>query len=253
MENDEIRFDPYTFEILSEARHVVALTGAGISAESGIPTFRGEEGLWQKFSPEELANFNAFIENPELVSEWYEHRREIIQNVKPNPGHYMLAELEDLFQFVTIITQNVDGLHQKAGNSNVIELHGNIYRNYCIQCGKRYDYMKMKRQNDPPTCVECGGLIRPDVVWFGEPLPIETIQEAEHYATAADVMFSIGTSAVIYPAAELPRTAKNHNAYLVEINPEHTDISLIADESVRMESGKALPELLKQYKRWLDT
>jgi len=252
-ENDAIQFDPYTFEVLSEARHVVALTGAGISAESGIPTFRGEEGLWQKFSPEELANFNAFIENPELVSEWYEHRREIIQNVKPNPGHYMLAELEDLFQFVTIITQNVDGLHQKSGSSNVIELHGNIYRNYCIQCGKRYDYKKMKRQNGAPTCVECGGLIRPDVVWFGEPLPVETIQEAERYAAAADVMFSIGTSAVIYPAAELPRTAKNHHAYLVEINPEHTDISLIADETIRMESGKALPELLKQYKRWLDT
>ncbi|MBD3274534.1 MAG: NAD-dependent protein deacylase, partial [Candidatus Marinimicrobia bacterium] len=167
--------DPFVFEQLEKADRIVALTGAGISAESGVPTFRGEEGLWKKLKPEELANFDAFIENPQRVTEWYEHRRDIIDNVKPNAGHYALAEMENIFPNVSVITQNVDGLHQKAGSTNVVELHGNIYRNYCIDCGKRYDYGNMVSFNGTPTCEECGGLIRPDVVWFGEMLPMEAI------------------------------------------------------------------------------
>jgi len=245
-----MEIDPYLFEMLDNADHVVALTGAGISAESGIPTFRGESGLWEKFKPEELANFNAFLDNPDRVSEWYAYRREIINEVKPNPGHYALVEMERLFPHVTVITQNVDGLHQQAGSSHVIELHGNIYQNYCIDCGKRYDYGQLKSTNGVPQCDDCSGYIRPDVVWFGEQLPVEAIQEAEQYSASADVLFSVGTSAIVYPAAGLPRTAKAHDAYVVEINPEDTDISTIVDETIREPSGKALPELLKKYKTW---
>lgn len=252
IDQQTMEFDPYIFKILEKADHVVALTGAGVSAESGIPTFRGEEGLWEEFRPEELANFEAFMENPALVSQWYEYRRTIIDEVEPNPGHYALAEMEELFSHITIITQNVDGLHQKAGSSDVIELHGNIYRNYCIQCGMRYDYSNMPHANDGiPTCDECNGYIRPDVVWFGESLPMHAIREAEQHTASADLMFSVGTSAVVYPAAGLPRSAKAHDAYVVEINPEDTDISLIADEAIREPSGKALPELLTQYRQWL--
>jgi len=250
MEATELNVDPYLFERLGQASHIVVLTGAGISAESGIPTFRGEEGLWKKMRPEELANFDAFLNNPDRVSEWYAHRRDIIDHVEPNPGHEALAIMQEEFEYVTIITQNVDGLHQRAGSNNVIELHGNIYRNYCIDCGKRYDYGSLSRSSGVPVCDECNGYIRPDVVWFGESLPIAAVNEAEHHAAAADVMFSVGTSGIVYPAAGLPRVAKNHDAYLVEINPEHTDISLIADETIRMQSGKALPELLNQYRSW---
>ncbi len=250
MADSQFEVDPYVYEVLAEAKHIVALTGAGISSESGIPTFRGKEGLWKKFSPEELANFRSFMENPELVTEWYQHRREIINRVEPNPAHYALVDMENIFAYVTIITQNVDGLHQKAGSTNVIELHGNIFRNYCIDCGKRFDYNKLPLTNGIPRCTDCNGYIRPDVVWFGEALSTEAIQEAEHVTAAADVMFSIGTSAVVYPAAQLPRTAKYHDAYLVEINPEHTDISLIADTTIREPSGEALPQLLTHFQRW---
>lgn len=249
-EDIDIEFDPFLFRQLTQAEHIVVLTGAGISAESGVPTFRGEEGLWKKLKPEELANFDAFIQNPDRVTEWYEHRRDIINKVKPNPGHYALAEMEEIFQFVTVVTQNVDGLHQKAGSSNVIELHGNIYRNYCIDCGKRYDYSDMKKANSVPTCDECSGFIRPDVVWFGESLPFDAVQEAERLAASSDIMFSVGTSAVVYPAAGLPRTAKGHSSFLIEINPEHTDLSYIADETIREKSGVALPALLREYKKW---
>ncbi|MBS1272454.1 MAG: NAD-dependent protein deacylase [Candidatus Marinimicrobia bacterium] len=250
MDSPNLQLDPFLFEQVDKASHIVALTGAGISAESGIPTFRGEEGLWKIMRPEELANFDAFMENPDRVSEWYEHRREIIDNVEPNPGHKALASMQEEFDYVTIITQNVDGLHQRAGSENVIELHGNIYRNYCVDCKKRYDYNNLRPSEGAPICDECGGYIRPDVVWFGESLPMAAVNEAEQHAASADVMFSIGTSGVVYPAAGLPRMAKSHDAYLVEINPEHTDISLIADETIRMKSGIALPELLNQYHSW---
>lgn len=232
---------------LKTAKSVTVLTGAGISAESGVPTFRGQEGLWKKFNPEELATFDAFIRNPELVWEWYNYRRKLIQEVKPNPGHYALVELENLIPNFTLITQNVDNLHRRAGSRNVIEIHGNIEKNYCIKCGKRYDDVNLALEMKIPKC-ECGGLIRPDVVWFGEMLPVEAWEKAEESASNCEVFFSIGTSGVVYPAASLPQIAKRSGAYTVEINVERTELSWFMDEVIIGKSGEVLPELVKKLK-----
>ncbi|MEN3038283.1 MAG: NAD-dependent deacylase [Candidatus Kryptonium sp.] len=244
-------FSEKLIQKLKNAKSVVVLTGAGISAESGVPTFRGQEGLWKKFKPEELATFDAFIRNPELVWEWYNYRRKLILEVKPNPGHYALVELENILPNFTLITQNVDNLHRRAGSKNVIELHGNIERNYCIKCGKRYDDVNLAIEMKSPKC-DCGGLIRPDVVWFGEMLPIDAWDKAEESASNCDVFFSVGTSGVVYPAASLPQIAKRSGAYTVEINIERTDLSWFMDEVIIGKSGEVLPELVKILKEKID-
>lgn len=236
-------------EKLASATAVAALTGAGISAESGVPTFRGNEGLWKKFKPEELANFDAFIKNPDLVWEWYAYRKKLTAEVKPNPGHFALAEMEKLLQNFAVITQNIDNLHRRAGSLNVYELHGNIERNYCIDCGRRYRNEELALGPSAPHCVECNGLIRPDVVWFGELLPSDQWELAERAARDADVFFSIGTSAIVYPAASLPMLAKENGAYLVEINPEMTPLSHYADETLLGKSGEILPGLVAAIKK----
>ncbi len=177
---------------LSKAKHVAVLTGAGISAESGIATFRGEGGLWQKFKPEELASMDAFMRNPQLVWEWYEYRRKIINEVTPNAAHHILSEMEKYYEHFTLSTQNVDSLHVQAGNKNVLELHGNILRNKCSQCNKIMFDVHFKKGDVLPRC-ECGGMIRPDVVWFGEMLPSEVLEASFEAATTADVYLSIGT------------------------------------------------------------
>ncbi len=227
---------------LKKDKRVVVLTGAGISAESGVPTFRGEDGLWKKFKPEELATFDAFISNPELVWEWYEYRRKLISEVKPNPAHYSLAEMQGYFKNFHLITQNVDGLHQKAGSKEVIELHGNIKRNKCISCDKKFEDVELTSKEIPPKC-KCGGLIRPDVVWFGEMLPQEAIDKAYELSSKCDIFFSIGTSAVVYPAASLPLIAKRAGAYLVEVNLERTELSNFADEDFLGKAGEIMPEI----------
>jgi len=242
-----MEFKPEFIEKLKSARKVIFFTGAGISAESGISTFRGEDGLWKKFKPEELANFNAFMKNPNLVQEWYQHRRDIIHSVKPNPGHYAIAEAEQYFEFVTVVTQNVDNLHRRAGSTNVLELHGNIERNYCLDCGKRYDGAEFIYSSDSSTC-ECGGLIRPDVVWFGEMLPQQVFAEAEGAAAASDICFVVGTSAIVYPAVNIPLNALRHGSYVVEINIESTDISRTVHYSILGKSGTILPEIMKLAK-----
>ena len=226
---------------LAEAKKVAVLTGAGISAESGVATFRGADGIWQKFKPEELASMDAFLRNPRLVWEWYDYRRKLLQNVQPNPGHMICVEMENFFPHFAVTTQNVDGLHHKAGSRNVFELHGNILRNKCIRCSK---YCKEIAMTDSgvPQC-ECGGYIRPDVVWFGEFLPQEILDTAFREAENADVYFSIGTSAVVYPAAMLPLQAKQFGAYVVEINLEPTSLSSLVDESIMGKSGEILPQL----------
>jgi NAD-dependent deacetylase len=240
-------FSEKLLQRLKDAEHVVVLTGAGISAESGVPTFRGNEGLWKKFKPEELATFDAFIKNPELVWEWYNYRRKLIQEVEPNPGHYALVELEEFFPKFTLITQNVDNLHRRAGSKNIVELHGNIEKNYCIKCGKRYDDVNLALEMKVPKC-ECGGLIRPDVVWFGEMLPPGAWEIAEEAASSCDVFFSIGTSGVVYPAASLPQIAKMNGAYTVEINIERTELSWFMDEVIIGKSGEVLPKLIEKLK-----
>ncbi len=233
---------------LANARLAVAFTGAGMSAESGVPTFRSTGGIWTRFSPEELASLDAFMANPEMVWAWYQSRREAILSCAPNPGHAALAELESLVPTVSIITQNIDGLHREAGSTEVIELHGNIRRNYCQTCGTRYDDEEMLVGDRVRRCA-CGGLIRPDVVWFGEMLPPDAVRLAERRTMDANVFLSIGTSGVVYPAAGLPIAAREHGAYVVEINPEPTPLTPYAHEVIRRPSGEALPEIVDRLKR----
>jgi NAD-dependent deacetylase len=233
--------------LLSRKNRVVVLTGAGISAESGVPTFRGEDGLWKKFRPEELATFDAFMANPQLVWEWYEYRRKIIEEIKPNPGHSALVDFQNHFEKFDLITQNVDGLHHQAGSKNVIELHGNIKRNKCIRCGKKYESLEGTTEGIPPKC-PCGGNIRPDVVWFGEMLPQDAIHYAFEVSSECDLFFSIGTSAVVHPAASLPMIAKRNGAYVVEVNISPTEISHLVNESLFGKAGEVLPSLVRFLK-----
>ncbi len=238
-----MEFSEKLLERLRSAYTVGVLTGAGISAASGVPTFRGKDGLWKKFRPEELANFDAFSRNPELVWEWYNWRRELIRNIRPNLAHYALVDFEQIFPDFGVITQNVDNLHQLAGNKKVIELHGNIMRNKCSQCNKPYSD-EFTLENGIPRCPECGGLIRPDVVWFGEMLPEQAISEAQELAMRSEVFFSIGTSSTVEPAASLPYIAKGNGAYIVEINTETTPLTQAADEHLNGSADKILPELV---------
>ena len=226
-------------QLLKDGVPTVVLTGAGVSAESGVPTFRGGDGLWNKFDPRELASFDAFIRNPKLVWEWYLWRRNLIAEVKPNGGHYTLGAMEKSIPDFTLVTQNVDNLHRIAGSQNVIELHGNIMRNKCCDCNRPMEGFEFNPDH-LPQC-ECGGGIRPDVVWFGEYLPENALEEATDKSRAAKLFFSIGTSTEVYPAAELPFLARRSGAYVVEINPDETGLSQIADEVYRGKSGEILP------------
>ncbi|HEY6907218.1 MAG TPA: NAD-dependent deacylase [Ignavibacteriaceae bacterium] len=242
---------PQSFiERLTEAGSVVFFTGAGISAESGIPTFRGKDGIWNKLKPEELANFDAFIRNPQMVWEWYSHRKNIIHDSQPNPGHLAIAAMQDLFDKVTVVTQNIDNLHRRAGSRTIYELHGNIERNYCIQCGTFYNE-ELPLQDNIPKCSKCGGLIRPDIVWFGEYLPQDQFEASEKASKDCDIFFVVGTSAVVFPAASLVYTARENGAYIVEVNIQETAVSLIADKSFYGEAGVVLPlitDKLRQVK-----
>jgi NAD-dependent deacetylase len=231
--------------LLNRAESVCVLTGAGISAESGVATFRGVDGLWSKLKPEELANFDAFMRNPELVWEWYNYRKQIIQDVKPNAAHYALARMEELVKDFTLVTQNIDNLHCRAGNKKVLELHGNIERSYCIDCRKDFKNVEVTHERKVPHCPFCNGLIRPDVVWFGEMLPSGVFETASEKASQCELFFTIGTSAVVYPAAGLPLTARNEGAYVVEVNTEPTEISRTVNESLLGKAGEVVPQLLK--------
>jgi NAD-dependent deacetylase len=233
---------------LAAARSVAAFTGAGISSESGVPTFRGDDGIWKKFKAEELANFNAFIRNPDLVWEWYRQRKRIMASIEPNPGHYALVDLERRFQEFAVITQNIDNLHNRAGSKTVYELHGNIGRNYCISCRMVFANEEILESDAVPRCDVCGGLVRPDVVWFGEFLPEDAWEASEEASRRADVFLSIGTSGIVYPAASLPHIAKRAGAFLVEVNPEPTPITDIADEFIPGKAGEILPHLVDALK-----
>ncbi len=229
---------------IQNAKHVVVITGAGISAESGIPTFRGEDGLWKNYRAEELATPWAFEKNPELVWKWYDWRRGIIAKAAPNPGHIIIAEMEQFYPNFTLITQNVDGLHRKAGCKNVIEIHGNLWRVRCIREGKTFYLEEVPLHEIPPHC-SCGALVRPDVVWFGESLDPTLIRKSQKALTTCDLLFVIGTSGIVQPVASFPSIAKQSGAFIIEINLEPTPISAIANISLRGKSGEILPALFK--------
>ncbi|MBP7698163.1 MAG: NAD-dependent deacylase [candidate division Zixibacteria bacterium] len=230
------------------SRRCVVLTGAGISAESGVPTFRGKEGLWGKFRPEELATMEAFLANPAIVWEWYNWRRTVLGSVQPNPGHFALADMQELFDSFVLVTQNVDGLHRQAGSREVLELHGNIRRNKCLDCAEPHADSADIDPEAIPACPRCGGKIRPDVVWFGEMLPEAVIERAFAESARADVFFSVGTSAIVQPAALLPVEAKHGGAALIEVNPERTPLSHLADLHVSAASGEFLPRLVEAFR-----
>lgn len=232
---------------LKIANNVSVLTGAGVSAESGVPTFRDPGGIWEKFKPEQLANFEAFMSDPDFVWSWYQHRREIMRDVKPNAGHYALAEMEIVFEDFNLITQNIDNLHNRAGSKKVTELHGNIERNFCLGCSTFYNEIDVTEKK-VLKCEKCGGLIRPDIVWFGEMLPAKALNHAEDCAKNSDVFFTIGTSAEVYPAAMLPLIAKRSGAYVAEINIKPTVMSNDLDEILTGKSGEILSELLNKIK-----
>jgi NAD-dependent protein deacetylase/lipoamidase len=227
---------------LQAASSVVVLTGAGISAESGIPTFRGSDGLWKQYKPEDLATPRAFAKDPRLVWEWYDWRRSLIARAEPNAGHRALAQLESTKPNFTLITQNVDGLHERAGSRRVLKVHGDIWRMECSECGRNWPDRRVPLPKLPPHC-GCGAIARPGVVWFGEPLG-EVWAEAEHAAREARVLLVVGTSAVVYPAAELAPIAQSAGARVIEINPEQTPLSSHVDLSLRGAAGEILPRLL---------
>ncbi len=234
---------------LTKARHVAILTGAGVSAESGIKTFRDPDGLWTKLNPAELSSIDGFLSNPERVWEWYSQRKEIITNAKPNAGHFAVAEMEKLFPRFTLITQNVDRLHQRAGSTNVIELHGNLEEDHCQNCKRPFHGVTNLPDGRLPKCSHCGGFIRPSVIWFGEILPIQEIRDAETASLTCDVFFSIGTSAEVYPAANLPVQAKLAGAFLVEVNPNLTVLSPYADIRIAEKFSVAMPALINALKK----
>ncbi len=231
---------------MRSAERVVALTGAGVSAESGIPTFRQEQtGLWAQYDPIELATPQAFLRTPRLVWDWYTYRRQIIADAEPNPAHYALVDLEQHYPTFTLVTQNIDGLHWRAGSRDMLELHGNIERTRCFECGT-YAQGWDEEGELPPRCGHCGGLLRPDVVWFGEGLPERELHLAYTVTQQAQIFLSIGTSAVVQPAASLPLIAKRAGAYVIEINPEETALSVVADCWLQGQAGVILPELARQ-------
>ncbi len=231
-------------EQLRRCQHLVVLTGAGVSAESGVPTFRdAQTGLWANYRSEDLATPEAFERDPALVWRWYESRRVKLSTVKPNPGHHALVELERKLPRLTLITQNVDGLHQEAGSTGVIEFHGNIHRTVCSSkpCPGEW---QAGDDAEPPMCTQCGSLLRPDVVWFGEGIPEAAMADSLDALQTCDLFISAGTSAQVYPAAGLAAIAADNNAVIAEINPQSTPLSSAADMCITKPSGKALPEML---------
>ena len=238
---------------LHAAHSVVILTGAGVSKESGIPTYRdAQDGEWSKIDSRQVATVEGYRANPQLAWRWSESRRDAMQKARPNAGHFAIAELENLLPNVTILTQNIDGLHQASGSKNVIELHGSIHRHKCFEnCQGNPTPIHLadlptNENQEPPVCPHCGAWVRPDVVWFNEILPDEPFVRARSLVDTCDVLMSVGTSGVVMPAASFPYRAKRWNdAYVIDVNPAVEEITLYADLHIAAPSGEALPEIVR--------
>jgi NAD-dependent deacetylase len=233
-------------DIVVNSEKICALTGSGISAESGIPTFRGPDGMWNKYKAEELATPEAFAREPRLVWEWYQTRRHAVSRAVPNAGHRALAQWENLASSFVLVTQNVDGLHRAAGSRRVLELHGNIRQNRCVTCGHESAMEDITFDGRVPLC-KCGGMLRPAVVWFGESLPEEVLDEAFTAVRHCDLLVTVGTSAVVYPAAALPHVALEHGIPVIEVNTQETPLSAAATVSLRGPAGEILPPIVAAY------
>jgi NAD-dependent deacetylase len=228
------KIDPGQYE------HIVFFTGAGMSTESGVPTYRGQGGIWSQYRWEEFACQEAFDADPEKVLKFHELRRVAILACNPHDGHMTISALEKKYRRVTVVTQNIDGMHQKAGNRNVIELHGSIWRLRCPSDGVSEDIGEKYKNY---RCEKCGSWLRPDITWFGDTLNQGAVSEAIELIRSCDLFVSIGTSGVVYPAAGFPRFAKENNARCIEINPDANEMSFLYDEVIRDTAGKTLPEL----------
>jgi NAD-dependent deacetylase len=249
MRKRAMEFSASVIAAFDPAKKIVVLTGAGISAESGVPTFRGEDGLWRRYRAEELATLAAFQANPKLVWEWYDWRRGIIGKAEPNPGHRAIAEMEQLFPHLSLITQNVDGLHRRAGTTRLIEIHGNLWQVRCVREGRVQEDTRVPLPEIPPMCA-CGALLRPHVVWFGESLDQEDMAQAYALIKESDLLLVVGTSAVVQPVASFPLMAKQAGAFVLEVNREPTPLSSIADASFHGKAGELLPALLEEIRRY---
>ena len=245
-------------ELVRRAQEVVVLTGAGVSAESGVPTFRGPDGLWRSHRPERLATPEAFARDPRTVWEWYAWRRSVVAGCAPNAAHFALARLALERAHVTLVTQNVDGLHHRAADAVAasailatraypLEVHGAVHRDRCSGCGRRSDArgdVDCTSERTLPRCASCGALLRPDVVWFGEPLDLDVLGAAFAAARSADVCLVVGTSSIVYPAASIPEIALRAGAAIIEVNPQETPLSPLAAVTIRAAAGTALPAVL---------
>jgi NAD-dependent protein deacetylase/lipoamidase len=232
--------------LFANAKSVLVLTGAGVSAESGVPTFRGggNTAVWRGMPFEIISSAGMLERDLPAVWEWFNYRRELLTSLKPNPAHVAIASWQEKFREFTLVTQNIDGLHQSAGSRHVIELHGNIWRARCFDCSARYEVRELVFEQDVPTCFDCGGHLRPDVVLFGEMLPAGAFERAAVAAQHCDLCFVVGTSAVVYPAASIPEIARSAGAYVVEVNPEGTPLSDLCDEVLTGKAGEILPLLI---------
>jgi NAD-dependent deacetylase len=234
----------HAVEILKDVSSVFVMTGAGVSAESGVPTFRGADGLWKNYSVHDLATPAAFKKNPALVWDWYRWRQDIILKAQPNPAHYAIVELENIYAHFLLLTQNVDNLHRRAGSRKVLEIHGNIFRARCTECGKEIQFVGADTSSGTlPEC-DCGGLLRPDVVWFGETIPSRIWAEAVDYLSTAQAALFCGTSGVVWPAAAFPGMARELDIRTIEINLEPTPFSRIVDVSIMTKAGETLPQIV---------
>ena len=233
-------------EIIKKSKNMIALTGAGVSVESGIPDFRSAGGLWDKYDPSIYASIHSFMRMPEKVWDMIFEMIEVTETASPNSAHLALAKLEGMDLLKAIITQNIDNLHQEAGSKNVIEYHGNAKKLVCLSCGAEYGIDEFDLSSkEIPVCGGCGKVLKPSVVFFGENIPIEALSESQRFAEAADVVLVVGTSAVVYPVASIPRIAKSRGAALIEFNLERTELSSFVDILINGSAGKTLPELVK--------